>query len=193
MHVDDQRREKLQLAVRNFSTAPARLDCRYPCNFKSHHGPPNRSSRHRGDRNVADRWFTNSQKPASKSGPIPARPTQLPARRHDVRLRDRSPARRRRGVPHSRALGEELAARHAARTAGVTRMVALSAINADASSPPPSRFRGDRNKEVDQLAGVGLEWVSLRPTVSPQLRRHWAPQSGLVTWSAAPYASASPR
>ena len=37
--------------------------------------------------------------------------------------------------------------------AGVTKLVALSAINADDDfSRQPSRFRGDRNREVEQLA-----------------------------------------
>ena len=70
---------------------------------------------------------------------------------------------------NSRALGDELERdrRRGASTAGVTRLVALSAINADDDfSRQPSRFRGDRNKEVEQLAvDSGLEWVSLRPSV----------------------------
>lgn len=55
-----------------------------------------------------------------------------------------------------------------ARDAGsVTRLVALSAGNADDDVVrQPSRFRGDRNKEVEQLAvDSGLAWVSLRPAV----------------------------
>jgi uncharacterized protein YbjT (DUF2867 family) len=53
-----------------------------------------------------------------------------------------------------------------ARREGVSRLVALSAINADDDfSRQPSRFRGDRNKEVEQLAvDSGLQWVSLRPS-----------------------------
>src|SRR5687767_11378857 len=48
---------------------------------------------------------------------------------------------------NSRALGEEMGPLVAtARAAGVTRLVALSAINADDDfSRQPSRFRGDRN------------------------------------------------
>ena len=69
---------------------------------------------------------------------------------------------------NSRALGAELAAvvEQACRE-GVTRLVALSAINADDDfSRQPSRLRGDRNKEVEQLAvDSGLQWVSLRPSV----------------------------
>ncbi len=69
---------------------------------------------------------------------------------------------------NSRALGPELAAVAAAcRDAGVSKLVALSAINADDDfSRQPSRFRGDRNKEVEELAvDSGLAWVSLRPAV----------------------------
>jgi uncharacterized protein YbjT (DUF2867 family) len=49
----------------------------------------------------------------------------------------------------------------------VTRLVALSAGNADDDvARQPSRFRGDRNKEVEQLAvDSGLAWVSLRLAV----------------------------
>ncbi|HWF70155.1 MAG TPA: NAD(P)H-binding protein [Mycobacterium sp.] len=69
---------------------------------------------------------------------------------------------------NSRALGDELAAvvDQACRQ-GVSRLVGLSAINADDDfSRQPSRFRGDRNKEVEQLAiDSGLQWVSLRPSV----------------------------
>src|ERR1700682_6212972 len=69
---------------------------------------------------------------------------------------------------NSRALGEELATvGEMARGWGVSRLGALSAINADDDfSLQPSRFRGDRNKEVEQLAvDSGLEWVRLRATV----------------------------
>ena len=69
---------------------------------------------------------------------------------------------------NSRALGEQLAdvVGLAARS-GVAKLVALSALNADDDfSRQPSRFRGDRNKEVEQLAiESGLAWVSLRPGV----------------------------
>ncbi|WP_419402665.1 NAD(P)H-binding protein [Mycobacteroides abscessus] len=69
---------------------------------------------------------------------------------------------------NSRALGEDLDrfVNQSARE-GVTRLVALSAINCDDDfSRQPSRFRGDRNKEVEQYAAdSGLQWVSLRPTV----------------------------
>ena len=69
---------------------------------------------------------------------------------------------------NSRALGEQLKPVVAqCLGAGVTKLVALSAINADDDfSRQPSRFRGDRNKEVEQLAvDSGVAWVSLRPTV----------------------------
>src|ERR1700753_214311 len=50
---------------------------------------------------------------------------------------------------------------------GVTKLVALSAITADDDfSRQPSRSRGDRNREVEQLAvDSGVAWVSLRPSV----------------------------
>jgi uncharacterized protein YbjT (DUF2867 family) len=47
---------------------------------------------------------------------------------------------------------------------GVRRVVALSAMNVDDElDKQPSRFRGDRNREVEEAAvASGLEWVSLR-------------------------------
>jgi hypothetical protein len=52
---------------------------------------------------------------------------------------------------YSRALGDDLeTVVDRARSEGVTRLVALSPINADDDfSIQPSRFRGDRNKEVE--------------------------------------------
>ena len=52
-----------------------------------------------------------------------------------------------------------------AREQGVRRVVALSAINVDDDfANQPSRYNGDRNKEVEDAAiGCGLDWVSLRP------------------------------
>ncbi len=96
---------------------------------------------------------------------------------------------------NSRALGDDLAdvVDHARRE-GVTRLVALSAINADdAFSRQPSRFRGDRNKEVEQAAvESGLEWVSLRPTVFvTNFFAMWAPQVKAGDTVSGPYASAS--
>ena len=76
---------------------------------------------------------------------------------------------------NSRALGDDMAATvAAARAAGVTRLVALSAINADDDfSRQPSRFRGDRNKEVDEIAaGSGLRVGQPAPHgVRVELRR----------------------
>ena len=96
---------------------------------------------------------------------------------------------------NSRALGDELeTVVDLARRAGVTRLVALSAINADDDfSRQPSRFRGDRNKEVEQLAvDSGLEWVSLRPTVfATNFFGMWAPQIRAGDVVSGPYASAS--
>jgi uncharacterized protein YbjT (DUF2867 family) len=96
---------------------------------------------------------------------------------------------------NSRALGGDMeAVVAAARTAGATRLVALSAINADDDfARQPSRFRGDRNKEADQLvAESGLEWVSLRPTVfASNFAGMWAPQLRAGDVVAGPYASAS--
>ena len=96
---------------------------------------------------------------------------------------------------NSRALGEELAPTvERARRAGVTRLVALSAINADDDfSRQPSRFRGDRNLEVEQLAvDSGLEWVSLRPTVFvTNFFGMWAPQIRAGDVVAGPFATAS--
>ena len=96
---------------------------------------------------------------------------------------------------NSRALGDELAAVVSlARQEGVTRLVALSAINADDDfSRQPSRFRGDRNTEVEQLAvDSGLEWVSLRPTVfATNFAGQWAPQIQAGDVVGGVYASAS--
>ena len=96
---------------------------------------------------------------------------------------------------NSRALGDELEPLvRRARREGVTRLVALSAINADDDfSRQPSRFRGDRNKEVEQLAvDSGLEWVSLRPTVFiTNFFGMWAPQIQAGNVVSGPYATAS--
>lgn len=96
---------------------------------------------------------------------------------------------------NSRALGDELAATvELARSTGVTRLVALSAINADDDdSRQPSRIRGDRNREVEQLAvASGLEWVSLRPTVfASNFAGMWAAQIRAGDVVSGPYADAS--
>jgi uncharacterized protein YbjT (DUF2867 family) len=96
---------------------------------------------------------------------------------------------------NSRAVGDELATVvDSARTEGVSRLVALSAINADDDfSRQPSRFRGDRNKEVEQYAvESGLEWVSLRPTVfATNFFGMWASQITAGDVVSGPYAAAS--
>lgn len=96
---------------------------------------------------------------------------------------------------NSRALGEYLPAVIAqCLRAGVTKLVALSAINADDDfSRQPSRFRGDRNKEVEQLAvGSGLDWVSLRPKVfATNFAGMWSGQIRAGDVVAGPYAAAS--
>jgi uncharacterized protein YbjT (DUF2867 family) len=96
---------------------------------------------------------------------------------------------------NSRALGGELdAVVDQARREGVTRLVALSAINADDDfSRQPSRFRGDRNKEVEQLAvDSGLEWVSLRPSVfATNFVGMWSAQVRAGDIVRGPYAAAS--
>lgn len=96
---------------------------------------------------------------------------------------------------NSRALGDQLeTVVRLAPTEGVTRLVALSAINADDDfSRQPSRFRGDRNKEVEQQAiDSGLAWVSLRPTVFvTNFFGMWAPQVKAGDVVSGPYATAS--
>jgi uncharacterized protein YbjT (DUF2867 family) len=96
---------------------------------------------------------------------------------------------------NSRALGSELAAvADQARREGVTRLVALSAINADDDfARQPSRFRGDRNKEVEQLAvDSGLQWVSLRPSVFvTNFAGMWSAQIRAGDIVRGPYAAAS--
>jgi uncharacterized protein YbjT (DUF2867 family) len=96
---------------------------------------------------------------------------------------------------NSRALGAQLADVVAlAKRSGVTKLVALSAINADDDfSRQPSRFRGDRNKEVEQLAvDSGLDWVSLRPAVfASNFAGMWSAQLRAGDVVAGPYAAAS--
>jgi uncharacterized protein YbjT (DUF2867 family) len=96
---------------------------------------------------------------------------------------------------NSRALGEQLAkVVEQCLGAGVTKLVALSAINADDDfSRQPSRFRGDRNREVEQLAvESGLAWVSLRPTVfATNFAGMWSAQLRAGDVVAGPYAAAS--
>jgi len=96
---------------------------------------------------------------------------------------------------NSRALGDDLADVVAlAKRNGVTKLVALSAINADDDfSRQPSRFRGDRNKEVEQLAvDSGLAWVSLRPAVfASNFAGMWSAQIRAGDIVGGPYAAAS--
>ena len=96
---------------------------------------------------------------------------------------------------NSRALGSELPAVPGwARDAGVDKLVALSAINVeDDFGLQPSRFRGDRNLEIEQLVvASGLRWVSLRPTVfATNFAGMWAGQMRAGDVIAGPYAQAS--
>jgi uncharacterized protein YbjT (DUF2867 family) len=96
---------------------------------------------------------------------------------------------------NSRALGADLPEVVAqSRRAGVTKLVALSAINADDDfARQPSRFRGDRNKEVEQLAvESGLAWVSLRPAVfATNFVGMWGAQIRAGDVVGGPYAAAS--
>ncbi|MFC3452370.1 NAD(P)H-binding protein [Amycolatopsis speibonae] len=67
-----------------------------------------------------------------------------------------------------------LAKRH-----GVRRVVALSATNVDEPAEhQPSRFQGDRNKEVEQASvASGLDWVSVRASFfAANTRLTWAGQ-----------------
>jgi len=78
--------------------------------------------------------------------------------------------------------------------AGVAKLVALSAINADDDfSRQPSRCRGDRNKEVEQAAvNSGLAWVSLRPSVfATNFVGMWSAQIRASDVVSGPYAQAS--
>jgi uncharacterized protein YbjT (DUF2867 family) len=69
---------------------------------------------------------------------------------------------------HPRAVGEEAAGKllSAAAEQGVRRVVVMSAINVDEElDHQPSRYNGDRNREVEQAVVQGpLPWVSVRPT-----------------------------
>jgi uncharacterized protein YbjT (DUF2867 family) len=96
---------------------------------------------------------------------------------------------------NSRALGADLPEVVAqCGRAGVTKLVALSAINADDDfARQPSRFRGDRNREVEQLAvESGLAWVSLRPAVfATNFAGMWSAQIRAGDVVGGPYAAAS--
>jgi uncharacterized protein YbjT (DUF2867 family) len=81
---------------------------------------------------------------------------------------------------HPRAVGQaagELL--RLARQRGVQRVVALSAMNVDDPlDQQPSRYNGDRNKEVeDATVQSGLEWVSLRASsFAANTLRAWGAQ-----------------
>jgi uncharacterized protein YbjT (DUF2867 family) len=96
---------------------------------------------------------------------------------------------------NSRALGDEMGSVVGqAQRLGVTRLVSLSAINADDDfSRQPSRYRGDRNKEAEQVAvESGLEWVSLRPSVFvTNFAGMWAGQIRAADAVNGPYAAAA--
>ncbi len=81
---------------------------------------------------------------------------------------------------HPRAVGMAAGALLAlARERGVKRVVVLSAMNVDDDlADQPSRYQGDRNKEVeDAVTRSGLEWVSLRASsFADNSIRAWAAQ-----------------
>jgi|Tabmets5t2r1_1033131.scaffolds.fasta_scaffold35497_1 uncharacterized protein YbjT (DUF2867 family) len=81
---------------------------------------------------------------------------------------------------HPRAVGLAAAELLAlARQRGVQRVVALSAMNVDDPlDQQPSRYNGDRNKEVEEAAvASGLGWVSLRASAfAANTLRAWGPQ-----------------
>ncbi|TCO50903.1 NAD(P)H-binding protein [Actinocrispum wychmicini] len=96
---------------------------------------------------------------------------------------------------NSRAVGTTLGPLiDRARAAGVRRVVALAAINVDDPvEAQPSRYTGDRNKEVEAAAiDSGLEWVSLRPTIfGTNSIGLWAKQIAGGDTVYGPYATAS--
>jgi uncharacterized protein YbjT (DUF2867 family) len=90
-----------------------------------------------------------------------------------------------------KAAGELLAL---AREQGVRRVVTLSAINVeDDPADQPSRYRGDFNKEVeDVVTGSGLEWVSLRSSIfGTNTIGLWAAQIRASDVVRGPYAAAA--
>ena len=87
------------------------------------------------------------------------------------------------------AAGELLAT---ARQRGVRRVVALSATNVDDPlDQQPSRYQGDRNKEVEDAAvASGLAWVSLRASsFAANTLRAWGAQLRAGDVVSYPYAS----
>jgi uncharacterized protein YbjT (DUF2867 family) len=87
------------------------------------------------------------------------------------------------------AAGELLAL---ARQRGVQRVVALSAMNVDDDlDTQPSRYQGDRNKEVEDAAvASGLAWVSLRASsFASNALRAWGGQIRAGDLVYGPYAA----
>jgi uncharacterized protein YbjT (DUF2867 family) len=87
------------------------------------------------------------------------------------------------------AAGELLAL---ARQRGVRRVVALSAVNVDDDlDTQPSRYQGDRNKEVEDAAvQSGLAWVSLRASsFASNALRAWGAQIRAGDLVYGPYAA----
>ena len=79
-----------------------------------------------------------------------------------------------------------------ARQRGVQRVVALSAMNVDDDlDTQPSRYQGDRNKEVEDAAvASGLEWVSLRASFfASNALRAWGDQIRVGDVVYGPYAA----
>ena len=75
-------------------------------------------------------------------------------------------------------------------------MVALSAINVDDDlDKQPSRYNGDRNKEVEDAAvASGLEWVSLRTSsFATNTLRAWGAQIRAGDVVRDPYAASRSR
>jgi uncharacterized protein YbjT (DUF2867 family) len=87
------------------------------------------------------------------------------------------------------AAGELLAL---ARQRGVQRVVALSAMNVDDPlDQQPSRYQGDRNREVEDAAvASGLAWVSLRASsFASNILRAWGAQLRAGDIVSYPYAN----
>jgi uncharacterized protein YbjT (DUF2867 family) len=79
-----------------------------------------------------------------------------------------------------------------ARSAGVRRVVVLSATNVDEPlEDQPSRYNGDRNREVEAAAiASGLEWVSLRASYfATNALRTWGTQIAAHDTIFGPYAA----
>lgn len=77
---------------------------------------------------------------------------------------------------------------------GVRRIVALSAANVDDElDRQPSRWRGDRNQEVERaVTGSGVDWVALRPwTFAANAAGLWAEQIRRGDEVHGPYAKAT--